>query len=350
MKFRKVMILVVSVCMLFGGLFSIAFAEKEEKTVLGFILPTMQEERWALDRDGFIEEAEKYGAEVLFQASNNDERLQATQVENMLTQGIDVLVLGAVNCSAAAAFVDMAHKEGVPFIAYCRPILNAEVDYFVWHDLYDVGRLIAEYSLRSAPKGNWVLIEGDPGDDATTFMREAFFKVVQPHLDSGDISIVVDQNALKWSPENALKIAENALTKYQNNIQAMCCWNDGTCRGAVRALQEQGLDAEDCYTTGQDGDIANLQYIVEGKAGMTVFKPCPELGAAAAKAAYAVATGKKPETKGTLFNGKVDVPLVTVENIPVDKSNIVEALIKQGYVSVEQVYANIPKSKWPKVE
>ena len=350
MRLRNVVILVVTMCMLFGGLFSIAHAKKTKKIVLGFILPTLQEERWALDRDGFIEEARKNGAEVLFQASNNDERLQATQVENMLTQGIDVLVLGAVNSSAAAAFVDMAHKEKVQFIAYCRPILNAEVDYFVWHDLYDVGRLIAEYAMRAAPRGNWVLIEGDPGDDATTFMREAFFKVVQPHIDSGDITIIADQNALKWSPENALKIAENALTKYQNNIQAMCCWNDGTCRGAVRALQEQGLNAEDCYTTGQDGDIANLQYIVEGKAGMTVFKPCPPLGAAAAKAAYAVAIGKKPETQGSLFNGKVDVPLITVENIPVDKSNIVEALIKPGYVSVEQVYANIPKSKWPKIQ
>jgi D-xylose transport system substrate-binding protein len=350
MRIKRAVSLVLFSLLFLGMCASIALAEKEDKVVLGFILPTMQEERWALDRDGFIEEAERLGAEVLFQASNNDERLQATQVENMLTQGIDVLVLGAVNSSAAAAFVEKTHNEDVPFIAYTRPILNADVDYFVWHDLYDVGRLIAEYSVKAAPRGNWILIEGDPGDDATAFMREAFFKVVQPHVDSGDINIVVDQHALKWSPENALKIAENSLTKYNNDIQAMCCWNDGTCRGAVRALQEQGMDAIDCYTTGQDGDIANLQYIVEGKAGMTVFKPCPPLGAAAARAAYAVATGKDPETRGTLYNGKVEVPLISVENIPVDKNNIVEALIKPGYVSLEQVYANIPKSQWPKVD
>ncbi|MCD6574680.1 substrate-binding domain-containing protein [Candidatus Aerophobetes bacterium] len=321
-----------------------------KKPLLGFILPTLQEERWAIDRDGFIEEAHRLGAEVLFQASNNDERLQTTQVENMLTQGIDILVLGAVNSSAAAVFVDKAHDEGIPFIAYTRPILNAEVDYFVWHDLYDVGRLIAEYTLKAKPKGNWVLIEGDPGDDATAFMREAFFKVVQPAIDRGDIKIVIDQHALKWSTENALKIAENALTRYNNNIQAICCWNDGTARGAIRALQEQGMDAEDCYTTGQDGDIANLQYIVEGKQGMTVYKPCFPLGAAAARAAYAVVTGGKPETKGVLWNGRVNVPLITVENIPVDKNNIVEALIKPGYVSVDEVYRNIPRDQWPKID
>ena len=350
MKIRKILIVTIVALMIVGCSLTLVSAEKKENIVLGFILPTLQEERWAFDRDGFIEEAERLGAEVRFQASNNDERLQATQVENMLTQGIDVLVLGAVNSSAAAAFVEIAHSEEVPFIAYTRPILNAEVDYFVWHDLYDVGRLIAEYSLKAKPKGNWVLIEGDPGDDATTFMREAFFKVIQPHIDNGNIKIVADQNALKWSPENALKIAENALTKYNNNIQAFCCWNDGTCRGAVRALQEQGMDASDCYTTGQDGDIANLQYIVEGKAGMTVYKPCPSLGAAAARAAYAVATGEKPETRGTLWNGSVDVPLISVENIPVDKSNIVEDLIKPGYVTLEEVYKNIPKNQWPKID
>jgi len=353
MKTRKLLVMTVVFSILVLMTAGVVFAEgqQEKKLKVGLILPSMQEERWAVDRDSFIEAAEALGAEVVTQASNHDERLQTTQFENMLTMGVDAIAVCPVNSTTSATFVEKAHEDGIPFVAYCRPVLNADVDAMVWHDLYMVGKIGAEYALKAVPKGNYAIIKGDPGDDCCALMERAFFDVLQPYIDKGDIEIVHSQHALQWSPENALKIAENVLARHDNNIQAMPCFNDGTARGAVRALQEQGMNAEDCYTTGQDGDISNLQYIVEGKQGMTVYKPIPPLGKAAAETVVALAKGEEVKNIiGTSNNGYKDVPVVGVELIGVDKDNIVEKLIKPGYVTVEEVYANLPKDQWPQID
>lgn len=353
MKSRKALFMSFIGCVLLFTSLGMLTAEgkQEKKLKVGFLLPSLQEERWIIDRDSFIEAAEALGAEVVTQEANYDERLQATQFENMLTMGVDAIALCPVNSTTSATFVEKAHDEGIPIIAYTRPILNSDVDALVWHDLYMVGKLMAEYTLKAAPKGNYAIIKGDPGDDAVAVMERAFNDVLQPAIDRGDIEIVQSQHALKWSPENALEIAENVLARHDNNIQAMPCFNDGTARGAVRALQEQGMDASDCYTTGQDGDIANLQYIAEGKQGMTVYKPIPPLGKTAAETLIALAKGEEvPNVIGTFDNGYKDVPVVAVELIAVEQSNIVEKLIKPGYVTVEQVYKNLPKAQWPDID
>src|SRR5690606_469930 len=125
----------------------------------------LQEERWGKDRDFFRAEAERLGAQVLVQAANNDDALQISQCENLLSQGIDVLVIVPHDGEAAAAAVESAHKSKVPVIAYDRLISNCDLDLYISFDNERVGYLQAMGVLSKVSAGNFVYIGGSPTDN-----------------------------------------------------------------------------------------------------------------------------------------------------------------------------------------
>ena len=124
--------------------------------------------------------------------------------------------------------------------------------------------------------------------------------------------------------------------------------NDGTAGGAVQALAEQKL-AGKVLVTGQDADLAACQRIMAGSQSMTVYKPIRLLANKAAEVAIAMAK-KQAVTDPTrpVPNGKKDVPSILLEPIPVDKDNLVDTVIKDGYHKVEDVFKHLPKDQWPK--
>src|SRR5258705_5711157 len=81
---------------------------------IGLSLDTLREERWQRDRDMFVARCRELGARVLVQAANNNEAVQNAQAENLLTQGVDVLVVAPHNSQTAATIVEAAHRAGVP--------------------------------------------------------------------------------------------------------------------------------------------------------------------------------------------------------------------------------------------
>ncbi len=117
------------------------------------------------------------------------------------------------NAKTAATIVDSAHKAGVPVMAYDRLILDSDVDLYVSFDPLKVGEQQADYLVKHAPKGNYVLIGGAPTDNNALLVRDGQMKVLKPYVDRGDIKIVADQWAKDWQPVEALKIMENALTR-----------------------------------------------------------------------------------------------------------------------------------------
>ncbi|HEU0105126.1 MAG TPA: substrate-binding domain-containing protein, partial [Vicinamibacteria bacterium] len=129
---------------------------------IGFSMDTLKEERWQRDRDLLVKYAQDHGAKVLVQAANGNDSLQNEQAENLLTQGVDVLIVVAHNAETAATIVDSAHKSGVPVIAYDRMIRNADVDLYVAFDAVRIGEQQSEYAAKHVPKGNYVLIGGSP--------------------------------------------------------------------------------------------------------------------------------------------------------------------------------------------
>ena len=306
--------------------------------LIGFSMDTLKEERWQRDRDLFVARAEELGARVLVQAANSNDVLQAQQAENLLTQGVQVLVVAAHNGKAAASIVEAAHKVGVPVIAYDRLIENCDLDLYMSFDGERVGELQAEYLLQRVPKGRYVLIAGAPTDPNAHLFRKGQMNVMQPAIDRGDVTVVADQWAREWLPVESLKIMENALTRADNQVDAVLASNDGTAGGAIQALAEQNL-AGKIPVTGQDAELAACQRIVAGTQSMTVYKPLRVLARTAAEVAVRMAR-KEPLGVPTepVANGKIDVPSVLVECVSVDRDNLMQAIVADGFHKQEDVY------------
>ncbi|MGH9949167.1 MAG: substrate-binding domain-containing protein, partial [Pyrinomonadaceae bacterium] len=184
---------------------------------------------------------------------------------------------------------------------------------------------------------NYVLIGGAPTDNNSALLRKGQLNILQAAIDRGDIKVVADQWAKEWLADEALKHVENALTQHQNNVQAVVMSNDGTAGGAIQALAAQGL-AGKVWISGQDAELAALQRIVAGTQSMTVYKPIIKLAPAAADAAFALAKGEKVNATRTVNNGRTEVPSILIEPISVDKTNIDETVIKDGFQKREDIY------------
>ncbi|PYT02167.1 MAG: D-xylose ABC transporter substrate-binding protein [Acidobacteria bacterium] len=316
---------------------------------IGLSMDTLKEERWQRDRDLFVERAKELGADVLVQAADSDDKVQTQQAENLLTQGVNVLVVIPHNGEVAASIVEASHRQNVPVVSYDRLIRNSEPDLYISFDNEKVGELQARYLVERAPKGNYVLIGGAPTDNNATLFRKGQMNVLKPAIDRGDIKIVADQWARDWLASEALRHTENALTQAHNNVVAVVVSNDGTAGGAIQALEEQKL-AGKVLVSGQDADLAGLQRIIAGTQSMTVYKPVAQLARRAAEAAVALARHEKVESTSAINNGKVDVPSVLLEPLVVDKNNIVDTVIKDGYQKLEDVYRNVPPDQRPKAK
>lgn len=303
-------------------------------------MDSLRVERWRKDRDIFIEEAKKLGAEVIVQSADGDERRQNQQAENLITQGVDVLVVIPKDSVAAAQIVKSAHEEGIKVIAYDRLIKESNPDLYISFDNEQVGYLQAEYLLRKKPKGNYFLLGGAPSDNNAQLLREGQLRALKPAIDKGDIKLVAEGNhwAVNWDPSDALKKTEQVLTQVNNRIDAVVASNDGTAGGVIQALEGQNL-AGKVLVSGQDAELAACQRIVKGTQTMTVYKPIRLIAKEAAHAAVALAKGEKIEkAKQKVNNGKVDVPSILLTPIQVDKDNLDEVVIKDGFHSRDKVY------------
>ncbi|WP_437765465.1 D-xylose ABC transporter substrate-binding protein [Sorangium sp. So ce764] len=321
--------------------------KKKDKITIGFSMDTLKEERWQRDRDLFKAKAEALGAQVLVQSANSDDALQNSQAENLLTQGVDVLVVVPHNAKTTATIVESAHKQKVPVIAYDRLILDSDLDLYVSFDNVKVGELQADALVKKFPKGNYILIGGSPTDNNAKLFREGQMNILKPLIDKGDIKTVADQWAKDWQPVEGLKITENALTKNNNNVTAVVASNDGLAGAAVQALGEQKL-AGKVGVSGQDAELAACQRIAAGTQSMTVYKPLKLLAEKAAELAVKLAK-KEPvgEKTQTVNNGKKDVPSVLITPVAVDKDNLASTVIADGFHKVEDVYKDLPKDQWP---
>lgn len=304
---------------------------------IGLSMDTLKEERWQKDRDLFVARAAELGADVIVQSADGNDETQVKQCESLLTQGVDVLVIIPHNAEVAATIVDAAKRQSVPVVSYDRLIRNSEPDIYVSFDNEKVGELQAKYLFDKAPKGNYMLLGGAPTDNNAKLLRKGQLNILQPAIDRGDIKIVADQWARDWLADEALKHTENALTQNNNNIVAVVASNDSTAGGAVQALNSQKL-AGKVFVSGQDADLAALQRVAAGTQSMTVYKPISLLAPAAAEAAVGLVRKAPPKTSRTINNGKIEVPSILLEPIPVDRNNLEETVIRDGYQKREDVF------------
>lgn len=348
----------VTAIVFFSAALLLSGCKKNVSTDVGIVLPTKDEPRWVQDETRFLEALKgKANVEILF--SQGDSGKEKQNVETLLTKGIKVLVICAQDGAGAAAAVEEAAKEGVQVIAYDRLITDTPaVSYYVTFDSISVGRTQANYLIAKAgnTKDNPLYLYAGASSDNNSFLFfEGAWKALQPKIADGTFVIanssealalkekkdltraeqskIISQITTNWDFNEAKKKAADNLTSANDKLKGtvfILAPNDGTARSIADEFAKD-LDVKKYYITGQDAEKASVQYIINGKQSMTVFKDVRLLVDDAVTMASELLDGKKPATTGAYFNGEKQVPAKQTQVISVDADNVKAELIDSGY-------------------
>ncbi len=258
----------------------------DTKTV-GIAMPTKSLERWNRDGAYLDEQFKAAGYNTIVTYSDNKNEQQVNDIQNMLSQGVDLLIVAAIDGNGLNTVMNDAGAAGIPVIAYDRLIMNDNSSYYVSFDNYTVGKLQGEYvrdalQLDSAAGPfNMEFTAGDPADNNAPFFYNGAFDVLKPYIDSGKVVVPSGQTAFdavatdQWQTDVALDRAQNVLASYYTGgtkLDAWLCSNDSTSLGVTQAITQDYAGGNAVVITGQDGDVANLRNIKDGKQSMTVYK------------------------------------------------------------------------------
>lgn len=331
--------LFVGTSFIFGG----AMNAEAKDVKIGFILKTMQEERYQRDKAVFIKKAESLGGKVYFDSANNDEQVQLAKFENMLAKGVKVIVMQPVNTGTAGNMVKMANEEGVKVVGYDSMLSNGPLDAMVMQDSWAVGKLQGEAMVawlknkKGKVEGKVALIMGQPGDSNAIAMSSGALEIIE---NNPGLELVAKQAHEGWSSDKAMATAENVLTKHANGIDAFICNNSGMARGVIAALDAQGLaDTEKVFVAGSDADLVNIQFVSQGKQSVEIWKKISPLAETAAEVAVALAKGEEVKADKMLNNGFVDVPTIVTPVVLISKDNLESTIVAEGFYTKEQVEA-----------
>ncbi|MCZ6784967.1 MAG: D-xylose ABC transporter substrate-binding protein [Proteobacteria bacterium] len=301
--------------------------------VVGVSWSNFQEERWKIDEAALVAGLEEEGARYLSADAQSSTEKQLADIESLITRGAEVLVIVAHDALAVQPAIAAADAEGIPVIAYDRLIERRGVLYLSF-DNREVGRIQAREIQKVVPTGRYVFIKGAPTDPNTDFVHAGQLDVLSAAIAAGDIEVVGDQYVEGWLPEVAQRTMEQILTATDNQLDAVVCSNDGMASGVVAALAAQGL--EGIPVSGQDGDRAALNRVARGLQTVSVWKDARVLGAAAARAAVALARGVPPaeiEGAATWRGGPSGTPIdaILLEPVPITRDRL-ELVIESGWV------------------
>jgi putative multiple sugar transport system substrate-binding protein len=332
---------------------AIAFAQ------VGIVLPTKDEPRWLQDQARFQDalKAANIPATVLF--SQGSSATEKSNVEQLITSGIKVLIICPQDGSAAAAAADAAHAAGVKVISYDRLIRDTtSVDYYVTFDSVQVGAEWGKYLVAQAGSGKKLplyLYAGAASDNNAFLFFQGAWSVLQPKIADGTFVVknssqavalsktlnltrdqqgaIISQVTTNWNFNDAKSKAEanlTAATKADKGTVYIAAPNDGTARAIADAFAKD-KDVKKYFITGQDAEKASVQYIIDGKQSMTVFKDTRVLANDALNAAIAFSKGQAPAQTTTYNNGKAEIPSKPSAVLVVTKANVKAALVDSGY-------------------
>lgn len=334
---KKMLLLVMTLALFLTAVSFTTFAE-EDQIYVGFSMKTLVEERWQMEKAACEKYAEEYGIKLDVQCSNTDSNLQISQVENMITNGVDVILICISDSGALANVLNDAHEQGIKIVVYDDVLDNTWADAKIGYDFYQLGYANASAVAAQKVPGNYVFIYGEKSaGEPVQRMKQGMNDCLQPLFDEGNAAKVFEQYTTDWKAENAMAHVENAISTYGEDITAVICMNDGMASGAVQALKAAGMDGK-VMVTGMDGEITAFQRIVKGSQFSTIAYNYDLCAKTAIETCIAIAKGEKLDTDLTENFGKNEFPWVAVGFDVVTKDNIDEILIDSGRHTREEIY------------
>lgn len=361
---KKVTAILLALVMVFalaacanGGNGSSSGSGNSEKGTIGIAMPTKSSERWVNDGNNMVKEFKALGYGTDLQYGEDVIENQVSQIENMITKGVKVLVIAAIDGGSLTDVLQKAHDQGIQVVAYDRLIMNSEyVDYYATFDNFKVGVQQASYIEEKlglkAGKGpfNIELFGGSPDDNNAYFFYDGAMSVLQPYIDSGKLVVRSGQTkmeqiaTLRWDGATAQARMDNLLSAHYTteNIDAVLSPYDGISIGILSSLKGVGYGSGSKpmpIVTGQDAELASVKSILAGEQTQTVFKDTRELAKKAVSMVQSILEGTEAEVNDTKTydNGVKVVPSYLLEPVSVDKENVEQALVDTGYYSKEDL-------------
>ena len=286
-------------------------AEAGGSQTVGIAMPTKSLERWNRDGDYLKAQFEAAGYGVQLKYSDNDTDQQNNDIQAMIADGVNLLIIAAIDGDSLSQTLADAKAAGIPVIAYDRLIMNTDaVSYYVSFDNYTVGVLQGEFVKQqldldnAAGPFNIEFTAGDPADNNAGFFFNGAYDTLKPYIDEGKLVVPSGKTTFEqvatpsWSTDTALENMQNTLASYYSDgtiLDVALCSNDSTALGVAQAITTDYAGGNTPIVTGQDGDIANLRNIVDGIQTMTVYKNVSDEAGVTLDVAKAILEGKTPD-------------------------------------------------------
>ena len=339
------------------GLAAGGFAHAQDKGLVGVSMPTKTSARWIADGNSMVKSLADKGYKADLQYADDDIPNQLAQVENMITKGVKVLVIAAIDGTTLSNALQKAADKGVKVIAYDRLIVGSKnVDYYATFDNFQVGVLQAQYIEKTldlkAGKGpfNIELFGGSADDNNAFFFYDGAMSVLQPYIDKGKLVVQSKQtgmnkvSTLRWDGAVAQARMDNLLSAYYGKarVDAVLSPYDGLSIGILSSLKGVGYGTASQpfpVVTGQDAEVPTVKSMIRKEQASTIFKDTRELAKVTAGMVDAMLSGKTVEVNDTkTYNNKVKVvPSYLLKPVSVDLSNYKQVLIDSGYYTDAQI-------------
>ena len=326
---------------------------------VGIILPTTEEPRWLQDKAQFEQILDKAGLryEVLF--SQGSSEVEKANIKRFISKGVDVLIICVQDGAVAADSIEEAKAAGVTVIAYDRLVTGTDaVDYFVTFDSFAVGVAQGTYIIENVGEGKNIplyLYAGAVTDNNAYLYLKGAWSVLQPkiadktfkiansteaialmdkqELTDDELGKIMNQITTEWNFDSAKSKAEADLAAVGNSLKgdiAILAPNDGIAR-SLADVYEAAKGVSSFVITGMDSEKPSVQYVIDGKQSMTVFKDTRVLVADSVAMAVSILDGEKPVTDTVYNNGTKEVPTKQTDIVVVTRDNVKKALIDSGY-------------------
>ncbi len=330
---------IVTVFLLALILLFVSGCKKQNHLKIGFLYSSDITIRFKKEGNFFKNYAEKEGVEVTVMCASNDEAKQLDQAREMIDNGVDVLVVIAVNVNTAAAIVREAHNNDVPVMAYNRMIQNSDVDFFVASSNDQIGKLMVDAVMDEKKGGNFVLLGGDKFDKNGLDLQKAIKKYLNPYIDNGNVNLIYEAYIEQWDGDIAGFEMQKIISSYGTDIDAVISGFDGMSDGIIKVLKKYDLNGK-VAVTGQDANVSGCKNIIAGDQIVTVFHPLNKIAEKGAQIAIEMAKGNsvKDFANSTELSGDNEIPTHRVNSIAITKDNLEKELINTGFYKREDLY------------
>jgi len=328
-----------------------------DRGTVGIAMPTRVSERWFTDGKSVVEDLKGKGYKSKLVYGDDNPKIQVAQIEKLIKQGVDALIIAAIDAKSLNGVLQQAADAKIPVISYDRLILGTKnVDYYVSFDNEMVGRLQAHYIIKKLGledgKGgpfNIELFAGSPDDNNTKYFYKGAMALLQPYLDSKQLVVQSGQTdlnritTLRWDGPTAEKRMNDLLNLWYSSkkVDAVLSPYDGISRGVISALESHGYGGDGKplpIITGQDAELPSIKAIIAGKQSQTVFKDVRQLAAAASETVDDLLSGRAPwvDNRSDYNNGAKVVPVYLLQPMSIDKTNY-DILVKKDYFTADEL-------------